>query len=67
MSAWWPAGHIIGYEHTFIHAVKDFLDALENGTAIAPNLYDGMRVMQVLEAGIRSSETGQHVKVSEIK
>lgn len=67
MSAWWPAGHIIGYEHTFIHAVKDFLDALSQESSITPNLYDGMKVMQVLEAGIRSSETGKHVKVSEIQ
>jgi predicted dehydrogenase len=67
LSAWWPPGHIIGYEHTFTHAVKDFLEALSSEKEISPNLYDGMRVMQVLEAGIRSSETGRHVKVSEIQ
>jgi predicted dehydrogenase len=66
VSAWWPPGHIIGYEHEFVHAVYDFLNALENETSIRPNLYDGMKIMQVLEAGIRSSETGQQVKVSDI-
>jgi predicted dehydrogenase len=67
LTAWWPQGHIIGYEHTFTHAVKDFLDALAHETDITPNLYDGMRVMQVLEAGIRSSESGRHVQVAEIQ
>ena len=67
MSAWWPPGHIIGYEHTFIHAVKDFLEAIENDTEISPNLYDGMKVMQVLQAGVQSSETGRHVSVANIQ
>lgn len=67
VSAWWPPGHIIGYEHGFVHAVYDFLKAMENKTSITPNLYDGMKIMQVLEAGIKSSETGKQVKVSDIQ
>jgi len=67
ISAWWPPGHIIGYEHTFIHAVKDFLDALTAEREISPNLYDGMKIMQVLEAGIQSSNSGMHVKVEDIQ
>lgn len=67
VSAWWPPGHIIGYEHEFTHAVVDFLTALDAGTPIAPNLADGMRIMQVLEAGMRSSETGRRVSISEIQ
>ena len=67
IAAWWPPGHIIGYEHEFMHAVYDFLNALETGASISPNLYDGMKIMQVLEAAIRSSETGRQIKVSEIK
>ena len=67
IAAWWPPGHIIGYEHEFIHAVKDFLVALEEEKNISPNLYDGMMGMQVLEAGIQSSQSGQRVKVADIK
>ncbi len=67
ISAWWPPGHIIGYEHEFVHAVYDFLKAMENQTSISPNMYDGMKIMQVLEAGIKSSETGKQVKVSDIQ
>ncbi|MEI8132200.1 MAG: Gfo/Idh/MocA family oxidoreductase [Leptolinea sp.] len=67
IGAWWPPGHIIGYEHEFSHAVVDFLNAMEKGTKISPNFADGMRIMQVLEAGIRSSDTGMKIKVSDIK
>ena len=67
VSAWWPPGHIIGYEHEFCHAVVDFLAAIEKGTKIAPNFYDGMKAMQVLEAAIQSASTGKKVTVSEIQ
>jgi predicted dehydrogenase len=67
VGAWWPPGHIIGYEHTISHAVADFVTALAENTPIAPNFYDGMKEMQILEAGILSAETGRKVMVSEIK
>jgi predicted dehydrogenase len=67
VSAWWPPGHIIGYEHEFIHAVADFLTAMEKGAKIEPNLYDGMKGMQVLEAASKSAATGQKVTVSDIQ
>jgi predicted dehydrogenase len=67
VGAWWPPGHIIGYEHPFVHAVADFLTAIEKGTKISPNFYDGMKIMQVLEAAILSNTTGRKVAVSEIK
>jgi predicted dehydrogenase len=67
VAAWWPPGHIIGYEHEFIHAVADFLTAMEKGAKITPNLYDGMRGMQVLEAAILSANTGRRVEVRDVK
>jgi predicted dehydrogenase len=67
ISAWWPPGHIIGYEHEFSHAIVDFLGAIEKGTKISPNFYDGMRAMQVLEAAMKSATTGQKVTVADIK
>jgi len=67
VGAWWPPGHIIGYEHEFTHAVVDFVTALEKGTKITPSLYDGMLDMQVLEAAIVSSDTGRRVNVADIK
>jgi predicted dehydrogenase len=67
VGAWWPPGHIIGYEHTFSHAVSDFVTALAKGTSISPNFNDGLKVMQVLEAGLLSADTGRRVAVSEIQ
>ena len=67
VAAWWPPGHIIGYEHTFSHAVADFVTAIAHGTTITPNFGDGMKVMQVLEAGLLSASAGRKVAVSEIQ
>jgi predicted dehydrogenase len=67
VAAWWPPGHIIGYEHEFTHAVVDFITALDKGEEISPNFWDGMRIMQVLEAGLISSETGRKVAVSDVE
>ena len=67
LSAWWPTAHIIGYEHTFAHAVKDFLEALAAGEQMTPNLRDGVKIMQVLDAGILSDKEGRRVEVAEIK
>ena len=50
ISKWWPPGHIIGWEHTFIHEVGDFLTAVGTNQPIAPNFYDGLRNQQVLDA-----------------
>ena len=61
---WWPPGHIIGYEHQFVHAVVDFCKAIEAKVKVEPNFYDGMKEMEVLEAGLRSAETGKVVTLS---
>src|SRR5713226_337305 len=37
VAAWWPPGHIIGYEHEFHHAVFDFLKAIDTHGTITPN------------------------------
>jgi predicted dehydrogenase len=61
---WWPPGHMIGYEHEFHHAVVDFMAAIENGTPIAPNFYDGLKEVEVLQAGLQSAATGQRVELN---
>jgi predicted dehydrogenase len=58
MAAWWPPGHLIGYEHTFTHEVRDLIDAIANGTDPAPSFADGLRVQRVLAAVERSATTG---------
>jgi len=63
VAAWWPPGHIIGYEHEFVHAVVDFLKAVDSAAEIRPNLFDGMKIMQVLDAGLASAASGNRVSV----
>jgi predicted dehydrogenase len=63
ISAWWPAGHIIGWEHTFIHEVRDLLVAIDEGGPVYPDFYDGLRCQQVLDAALKSAEEGQWVEV----
>jgi predicted dehydrogenase len=65
--AWWAPGHLIGYEHAFIHAMADFLNALDGSKFIAPNMEDGKKIMQVLDAVQKSNAEGRKVAVSEIK
>jgi predicted dehydrogenase len=50
MGAWWPAGHIIGYEHTFTHEVRDFLEAVATDTDPQPSFATGLQVQRVLAA-----------------
>lgn len=64
MANWWPPGHTIGYEHEFTHAVVDFLHAITRGEPIQPDFVDGLRCMQVLEAGLESARTGRRVEVA---
>jgi predicted dehydrogenase len=64
---WWPPGHIIGYEHEHVHAVVDFMKAIDAGTDIQPNLYDGLKATQVLDAGLLSAQQGKKILISEVK
>jgi predicted dehydrogenase len=50
MSAWWPPGHIIGWEHTFIHQARDFVEAIAAGEDPRPSFADGLQVQRVLAA-----------------
>ncbi len=50
MAAWWPQGHVIGWEHTFTHEIRDFLAAIDAGTPPSPSFEDGLAVQQVLAA-----------------
>jgi predicted dehydrogenase len=61
--AWWPAGHLIGYEHTFTHTVLDLLEAVATGKRVRPDFEDGVRNQLVLEAIERAARTKRWVTV----
>jgi predicted dehydrogenase len=60
--AWWPPGHILGYEHTFVHTMKDLMDGIKAGESPAPTFEDGYRCQAVLDAVERSAASGQWTK-----
>jgi predicted dehydrogenase len=66
IKAWWPAGHIIGYEHTFVNAVYDFLEALAAKKPASPDMDDGLRVQAVLEAVEISARNREWVRVRDL-
>ncbi len=61
VGAWWPPGHVLGWEHTFTHQAHDLLHAVANDEDCAPTFADGLQVQRVLDAVLRSSETGAWV------
>src|SRR6478609_7701363 len=56
VSAWWPAGHMLGYEHGFSHQVVDLVTAIAEGTDPHPSFAEGLSVQRVLDGVERSSE-----------
>ena len=58
----WKPGHPIGYEHTFIAALADFLEGLESGRPARPTIRDGLAVQRVLGAIERSARKRRWVR-----
>lgn len=61
---YWPPGHIIGYEHTFINLLYELMHGITTGKNSSPTFEDGVRNQAVLEAVEKSAETGNWVSVS---
>jgi predicted dehydrogenase len=60
--AWWPPGHVLGWDHTFTSQAADFLIAIDGGTDPSPSFADALRVQRVL-AAIEQSAAGSAVVV----
>jgi myo-inositol 2-dehydrogenase/D-chiro-inositol 1-dehydrogenase len=63
MKHWWVPGLQIGYEHTFIHQVADFLQAAGEGRQFAPAFRDGLAADYVTDTVLKSAATRQWEKV----
>jgi predicted dehydrogenase len=57
MDKWWVPGLIIGYEHTFIHHLADFLTSLETGEACKPTFMDALQTQKVCSEVIESAKS----------
>ncbi|MGC9398292.1 MAG: Gfo/Idh/MocA family protein [Anaerolineae bacterium] len=64
---WWPQGHIIGWEHTFVHELTHFLDCIANDKEVAPygaTFEDGYRAAAVCDAILAAAESKRQVEVT---
>ncbi|MBL9176054.1 MAG: Gfo/Idh/MocA family oxidoreductase [Verrucomicrobiales bacterium] len=67
MKNWWVPGLQIGYEHSFVHQVADFLKGLESGEGARPNFRDGLATDYVVDAVLASARTKKWTKVKQVK
>jgi predicted dehydrogenase len=64
ISNWWPPGHIIGWEHTFVHEIAHLLDCIMNDKPVGPegaDFEDGYNACVVADAIVESSEMGRKI------
>ena len=61
---WWPPGHVVGWEHTFVHENYEFLAAVDAGEAFSPSFDEAYGVQTVLDAIERSDDRGTWVDVA---
>lgn len=62
LAAWWPQGHVIGWEHSFTHEIRDFLLAIDAGQVPSPSFAEGLQIQRVL-AAVEESAAAQSVVV----
>ena len=55
LSGWWPPGHVLGWDATFVHEVRDLVQAIADGADPAPSFQDGLQVQRVLAAVAESA------------
>jgi len=61
MDKWWVPGLQIGYEHSFVHQVADFLEGVAKGESISPTFREAQETQKVCEAVLTSAKSGQWV------
>ena len=61
--AWWPPGHVLGWEHVVVHENYEFLSAIGSGESFHPSFQDAYAVQRVLDAIERSDDTGGWVSI----
>ncbi|WP_328993096.1 Gfo/Idh/MocA family oxidoreductase [Kribbella sp. NBC_01245] len=64
VAAWWPPGHLLGYEHGFTHQVVDLVTAIAENCDPLPSFADGLQVQRVLAGVEDSSATRQWQEIA---
>lgn len=60
---WWPPGHLLGYEHAFVHTIADFVRAVAKSKSVQPSFEDGLRNQRVLAAISGSAKSGRWTRI----
>jgi predicted dehydrogenase len=63
LNKWWPPGHIIGWEHTFIHEIGDFLLSIADKEPFQPDLFDGYKSQLVLDKVLESARAATWMRI----
>lgn len=63
IDAWWPPGHIIGWEHTFVHQFATLINGIANNEKVVPDFYDGLKCQEVLDAVVESAQEQKWVNL----
>lgn len=63
MDKWWVPGLQIGYEHSFVHQVADFLEGVAKGQPVGPTFRDALETQRVCDAVLASAQSGAWTKV----
>lgn len=67
MDKWWVPGLQIGYEHSFVHQVADFLESLSTGKPAGPTFRDALETQKICDAVLASAKSKQWVDVASMK
>jgi len=67
MGKWWVPGLQIGYEHSFVHQVADFLEGVAKGKPAGPTFRDALETQYVCDAVLKSAKTEKWEKVAKVK
>jgi predicted dehydrogenase len=67
MGKWWVPGLQIGYEHSFVHQVADFLDGVAKGKPASPTFRDALETQYICDAVLKSAKTERWEKVPKVK
>jgi predicted dehydrogenase len=63
MKNWWVPGLQIGYEHTFVHQVADFIEGIQTGKSAAPTFKDALETQFICDAVLKSAKTERWEKI----
>lgn len=61
MDRYWVPGLVVGYEHTFLNAIADFVKGLETGKSVQPDFRNALQTQKVCDAVLESARAGQWV------